>query len=203
MAPSFQPVCFAELRSPWQGNLKTHDHSYWNYFQKHSTHPPALMRDLSSSLGVRFLGSWPHGWFSQPQAVPPGLSFPGLLCCYSPPPLQGVNRAEVLWTSQMKEAGEAEPSYYPLQGLAWEQRLAAFILFQPQGPPPSLCSGGQYWRTQSSSSQCHFKIDFPNKLANRPNHRWPIFSLLYDSIILYRCLNAFFQLATSPLGQWL
>lgn len=55
-------------------------------------------------------------------------------------------------------------------------------------------------RAQSSSSQCHFRIDFPN--MSYPTAQ-TIFPLLYESVILYRCLNAVFQLATSPVGYWL
>lgn len=203
MAPSFPLVGFAESCGLHDGvtNLKTHDHSYWNYFQKHSTHPPALMRDLSSSLGVRFLGSGPHGWFSQPQAVPPSLSFPGLLCWYSPPTLQGVNRAEVLWTSQMKEAGEAEPNYYPYK--AWRGSrgwLLSYCSSRTDLLLHSALAASTGERAQSSSSQCHFRIDFPN--MSYPTAQ-TIFPLLYESVILYRCLNAFFQLATSPVGYWL
>lgn len=65
MAPSFQLVCFAESHGLCdEVSFKTYDHSYWYYFQKLSIHPPALMRDLSNSLGVRFLGSRPHRWFT-------------------------------------------------------------------------------------------------------------------------------------------
>lgn len=122
------------------------------------------MRDLSSSLGVWISGlqalQVTHG---QPQAVLPGLSFPGLLCGCSPPTLPGVNRSEELWTPQMKEAGEAAPDYYPLSGQAWEQRLAAFILFQPQESPqnPSVLAAQTGSKAQSLPSQCHFGIDFP------------------------------------------
>lgn len=49
---------------------------------------------------------------------------------------------------------------------------------------------------RSSPSQGYFWID----PLNCPNHQWPIFLLICDSVILYRCQNSFFQLASNPVG---
>lgn len=50
-----------------------------------------------SSLGGGIPGlQAPRLTHSKPQAVVPGLSFPGLLCWYSPPTVQGINKGEAL-----------------------------------------------------------------------------------------------------------
>lgn len=138
--------------------------------------PPSYPdKAFPSSLGGGFPGRQaPRLTHSKPQAVAPGLSFPGLLCWYSPPLCRALIRVRRFELSDERGWGNSTP-LLSLQSQAWERgRL----------PPPTLTYGCPHWEANS-----HSRTDFPKLHSPTAcNTRNPplIRSIL---VTTYRCLS--------------